>query len=102
MRRLLALLALIATSALTAQVLAATPPASTAASTTATKGLWLLTDYPSQTVRAGEVTNVHFKLQNAGLPPEPLELSLSGVPTGWKIEVMGSGQPVAAAMPAMN
>ena len=102
MRRLLALLALIATSALTVQVFAATPPASTAASTTVAKGLWLLTDYPSQTVRAGEVTNVHFKLQNAGLPPEPLTLSLSGVPTGWKVEVMGSGQPVAAAMPAMN
>jgi uncharacterized membrane protein len=71
-------------------------------STSSTKGLWLLTDYPSQTVRAGEVTTVNFKLQNMGLPPEQLALSLSDVPMGWKIDLMGSGQPVAAAMPAMN
>ena len=104
MRRLIALLALIATSAFAAtQVVAATPPAPAAqAATTAAKGLWLLTDYPSQTVRAGEVTNVHFKLQNMGLAPEPLTLSLSDVPAGWKIDLLGSGQPVAAAMPAMN
>ncbi|MBS0223955.1 MAG: hypothetical protein JSR91_24785 [Proteobacteria bacterium] len=104
MRRLLALLALIATSTFTAtQVLAATPPAAAASTATAaSKGLWLLTDYPSQTVRAGEVTNVHFKLQNMGLPPEPLTLSVGDVPVGWKIDLMGSGQPVAAAMPAMN
>ena len=68
MRRLIALLALIATPALTAvQVFAADPPA---ASTV--KGLWLLTDYPSQTVRPGEVANIRFKLQNAGLAPETL------------------------------
>jgi uncharacterized membrane protein len=103
MRRLIALLALIATPILTAvPVFAAPPPTPVAASTAAPKGLWLLTDYPSQTVRAGEVTNVHFKLQNMGLPPEPLALSVSDVPTGWKISIMGSGQPVAAAMPAMN
>jgi uncharacterized repeat protein (TIGR01451 family) len=104
MRRLIALLALIATSAFAAtQVVAATPPAPAAqAATTTAKGLWLLTDYPSQTVRAGEVTNVHFKLQNMGLAPEPLTLSLGDVPAGWKIDLMGSGQPVAAAMPAMN
>ena len=104
MRRLIALLALIATSAFAAtHVVAATPPAPAAPAATSTaKGLWLLTDYPSQTVRAGEVTNVHFKLQNMGLAPEPLTLSLSDVPAGWKIDLMGSGQPVAAAMPAMN
>ena len=109
MRRLIALLALIATPALTAVQAFAAPthppapaPAATAASTATPKGLWLLTDYPSQTVRAGEVTNVHFKLQNMGLPPEPLALSVSDAPAGWKIELMGSGQPVAAAMPAIN
>ncbi|MBN9491305.1 MAG: hypothetical protein J0H44_29065 [Alphaproteobacteria bacterium] len=104
MRRLIALLALIATSAFAAtQVVAATPPAPAATAATSTaKGLWLLTDYPSQTVRAGEVTNVHFKLQNMGLAPEPLALSLGDVPAGWKIDLMGSGQPVAAAMPTMN
>jgi uncharacterized membrane protein len=110
MRRLIASLALVAATALTtAPVSAANPPsAPTAASASSpgsapvAKGLWLLTDYPSQTVRAGETTSIHFKLQNMGLPPEPLALSVSDVPAGWKIDIMGSGQPVAAAMPGMN
>ncbi|CAN5649128.1 NEW3 domain-containing protein [soil metagenome] len=98
MRRLIALLALVATPMLTAvQVFAADPPA-----TPAVKGLWLLTDYPSQTVRPGEVANIRFKLQNAGLAPETLALSVDGVPAGWKADVLGGGQPVAAAMPGIN
>ncbi len=66
------------------------------------KGLFLLTDYPAQTVRAGEVTTIRVKLTNAGLPPEPVALSLAGVPAGWKIDILGGGQPVAAAMPGVN
>lgn len=109
MRRLLALVALTATPFIAStHSFAANPPtppaqaASTTAGTSSAKGLWLLTEYPSQTVRAGEITNVRFKLQNMNLPPEPMALSLSDVPAGWKIEVQGSGQPVAAAMPGMN
>ena len=91
-------LALVATPVLAAvQVLAADPPAAPAV-----KGLWLLTDYPSQTVRPGEVANIRFKLQNAGLAPEPLALSVDGVPAGWKADILGGGQPVAAAMPGIN
>jgi uncharacterized repeat protein (TIGR01451 family) len=98
MRRLIALLALVATPMLAAPpVFAADPPAAHAV-----KGLWLLTDYPSQTVRPGEVANIRFKLQNAGLAPETLALSVDGVPAGWKADVLGGGQPVAAAMPGMN
>src|SRR5579872_7376531 len=98
MRRLLALLALVVSPVFTTiQVLAAEPPAPPPV-----KGLWLLTEYPSQTVRPGEITNVRFKLQNAGLPPEQLALSASGAPAGWKADILGGGQPVAAAMPAMN
>lgn len=66
------------------------------------KGLFLTTDYPSQTVRAGEVTTIRLKLTNAGLPPEPVALALKDVPAGWKIDILGSGQPVAAAMPGVN
>lgn len=98
MRRLIALLALVAAPILIGvQVLAADPPAAPAI-----KGLWLLTDYPSQAVRPGEIANVRFKLQNAGLPPESLALSVSGTPDGWKADVLGGGQPVAAAMPGTN
>ena len=82
MRRFIALLALIAFPALAADPLPV-------------EGLWLLTDYPSQTVRPGETANVRFKLQNAGLSPEQLALSVSGVPTDWKIDILGGGQPVA-------
>src|SRR5260221_7970025 len=98
MRGRIALLALVAPPVLGAvEVFAADPPA---ASTV--KGLWLLTDYPSQTVRPGEVANIRFKLQNAGLAPETLALSVDGVPAGWKADVLGGGQPVAAAMPGIN
>ena len=66
------------------------------------RGLFLTTDYPSQTVRAGEVTTIRLKLTNAGLPPEPVALALADVPAGWKIDILGGGQPVAAAMPGVN
>ncbi len=98
MRRLIIVFALIATSVLTAiQAYAADPVAMPAI-----RGMWLLTEYPSQTVRPGEVANIRFKLQNSGILSEPLALSVSGAPVGWKIDVLGGGQPVAAAMPGIN
>lgn len=66
------------------------------------KGLFLMTDYPSQTVRAGEVATIRLKLNNAGLPPEPVALSVTGAPAGWKIDLLGGGQTVGSAMPAVN
>ena len=94
MRRLTAVFAF-----LFASVIAAT---SFAQSDPPPKGVFLLTDYPSQTVRAGEVSTIRLKLTNAGLPPEPLALTVSDVPVGWKIDILGGGQPVAAAMPGVN
>ncbi len=93
MRRLTALLAIFLATVLAAAGFAhADPP----------KGLFLVTDYPSQTVRAGEITTIRVKLTNAGMPPEAVALSLSGVPAGWKVDILGGGQPVAAAMPGVN
>lgn len=66
------------------------------------KGLFLLTDYPSQTVRAGEVTTIRVKVNNAGQMPEPLALALTGIPAGWKIDMLGGGQPVGAVMVGVN
>ena len=98
MRRLIVLIALIATSVLTAiQVYAADPVAMPAI-----RGMWLLTDFPSQTVRPGEIANIRVKLQNSGILAEPIAFSVGGAPAGWKIDVLGGGQPVAAAMPAVN
>ncbi len=66
------------------------------------KGLWLITDYPATSVRAGETATIRFKVQNSGLAPERVELTLRGVPERWKAELVGGGQQVRAAMPATN
>jgi uncharacterized membrane protein len=66
------------------------------------KGLFLLTDYPAVTLRPGSTSSINLKLQNYGLPPERLALSVAGVPAGWTATLIGNGQPVAAALPATN
>ncbi len=66
------------------------------------KGLFLLTDYPAVTLRPGTTSTVNLRLQNYGLPPERLALSVGGVPSGWTVSLMGGGQPIAAALPATN
>jgi uncharacterized repeat protein (TIGR01451 family) len=95
MRRLIALFVLLAMPLFASQAMAQLPPP-------VMQGLFLLTDYPAQTVRAGEVTTIRVKMQNTGLVPEPMALSLSGIPAGWKIDMLGGGQPVASAMPGQN
>src|SRR5882762_2086864 len=66
------------------------------------KGLFLLTDYPAVTLRPGTNSTINLRLQNYGLPPERLALSIAGVPSGWTATLMGGGQPVAAVLPATN
>jgi len=66
------------------------------------KGLFLLTDYPAVTLRPGTTSTVSLRLQNYNLPPERLDLSVSGVPSGWTATLLGGGQPIAAAMAATN
>jgi uncharacterized membrane protein len=66
------------------------------------KGLFLLTDYPAVTLRPGTNSSINLKLQNYGLPPERLALSVAGVPAGWTATLVGGGQPVSAALPATN
>jgi uncharacterized membrane protein len=66
------------------------------------KGLFLLTDYPAVSLRPGTTSSVNLRLQNYALPPERLELSVAGAPSGWTATLIGNGQPVAAVMPATN
>lgn len=66
------------------------------------KGLYLIADFPSVTVRPGTTSTVSLRLQNYGLPPELLDLSVQGEPSGWNVSLLGGGQPVAAAMPPTN
>jgi uncharacterized membrane protein len=77
-------------------------PAARAEDASGVKGLYLMSDYPAVTLRPGETSSVSLKLHNYGLPPERLNLAVSGVPSGWTATLMGGGQPVAAAMPATN
>jgi hypothetical protein len=66
------------------------------------KGLFLLSDYPAVTLRPGTNSSINLKLQNYGLPPERLALSVEGIPSGWTATLVGNGQPVSAALPATN
>jgi uncharacterized membrane protein len=66
------------------------------------KGLFLLSDYPAVTVRPGTTSTINLKLQNYNMPPERLDLSVAGIPTGWTYALWGGGQPVAAALPTTN
>ncbi len=77
-------------------------PAGAEESKSDVKGIFLLTDYPAVTLRPGSTSTINLKLQNYGVPPERLTLSVTGVPTGWTATLIGGGQPVAAALPATN
>lgn len=84
-------------------VLAAFSPAAHAEDAPAgVKGLFLMADFPSVTVRPGTTSTVSLRLQNYGLAPELLDLSVQGEPQGWNVSLLGGGQPVAAAMAPTN
>jgi uncharacterized membrane protein len=59
-------------------------------------GLFLITKYPSLTVRAGETTTVDLSLRNFKLPPQLLTVSVPETAQGWKATILGGGQPVSA------
>jgi len=89
--------------ALTSVFLAALSPCAHAEEPPAgVKGLYLMADFPSVTVRPGTTSTVSLRLQNYGLPPELLDVAVQGEPAGWHVSLLGGGQPVAAAMPATN
>jgi uncharacterized membrane protein len=95
--RLIALI-LLAFSALTV----GGPAVSQDASKPDVKGLFLLTDYPAISVRPGTTATVSMRLQNYAMPPERLQVSVSGVPKGWTSTIVGGGQPIEAVLPATN
>lgn len=63
------------------------------------EGVFLVAPYTAVTVAAPSAT-VNLKLHNFNTAPEPVALSVSGLPAGWKAEFLGGGQPVGAAMAA--
>jgi uncharacterized membrane protein len=63
-------------------------------------GVYLTTQYPALTVRAGETTTIDLSLRNFNLPPQAFALSVPQVASGWKATVLGGGQPVESAIVA--
>ncbi len=61
------------------------------------KGLWITTDYPSLSLRAGEETKLNVQLVNYNLAPQRAEVEVADVPQGWTAELRGGGRPVGAA-----
>jgi uncharacterized membrane protein len=61
------------------------------------KGLYLTTDFPALTIRAGEEADLPLTIYNYGLPPQRTALSVADAPTGWKAEIEGAGKSVGAA-----
>jgi uncharacterized membrane protein len=59
-------------------------------------GLFVTTQYPSLTIRAGEATTLDLDVHNFKLPPQLLQLSLPQLAKGWKAQFLGGGQPVGA------
>src|SRR5438105_11400252 len=83
-------------------VLAPALPAAAEDTPPPVKGMFLLTDYPSMTVRPGSTSTVNLRLRNYALPPERFAFSVSGAPQGWTVTLLGGGQPASAAMVATN
>ena len=61
-------------------------------------GLWLTTAFPERTADFGDSVKIDLDIQNKGLPPERVELSVMGLPKEWKAEFDGDGTTVSAAM----
>jgi len=68
----------------------------------APEGLYLVTDYPSVTVQPGKPATINLRLYNHGVAPTRLALRVEDAPADWKVQLLGGGQPVAAAMPATD
>jgi uncharacterized membrane protein len=62
------------------------------------EGIYLVSSYPSFTLAGGSGT-INLKLYDWGTAPQPMALSVSGLPNGWTAEFQGDGQRVTAAMP---
>jgi uncharacterized membrane protein len=59
-------------------------------------GLFVTTQYPSLTIRAGETKTLDLTVHNFKLPPQLLQLDLPQVANGWNAQILGGGQPVGA------
>ena len=61
------------------------------------KGLWISTPYPSLGVAASESVELDLTLRNSGMPPQRVSLSAEGLPDKWNALFLGDGRPVDSA-----
>ena len=66
------------------------------------KGLWITSDFPTMSLRAGEEAKINVALVNYNLAPQRTDVSTQNVPAGWSVELRGGGRPVAAAFVEHN
>lgn len=66
------------------------------------RGLWLTTGFPSRSAEMGNSISIDLDLQNKALPPQRVQMSVDGVPSGWKSEFVGDGSGISAAMVNTN
>ncbi len=60
------------------------------------RGLAVYTQYPAQTVRAGEPVSVSLTVRNFGLPPQVVTLRVAESPSGWRARFLAGGRVVQA------
>lgn len=56
----------------------------------------LSTPYPAMTVQAGQTVTIDLSVTDT--VAQRLDLSVTGVPAGWKVGILGGGRPVTAVM----
>jgi uncharacterized repeat protein (TIGR01451 family) len=61
-------------------------------------GFWLTTPFPDFSVAAGEPAEISLTLKNSGLPPQRAEITVTGLPAGWKSELKGGGHDVTSTI----
>jgi uncharacterized membrane protein len=71
--------------------------AQTAAPDSKLTGLWLTTDFPALTEAMGDEIAIDIHLENRNLPPQLVNLNVSGLPQGWAWSFTGEGNQISAA-----
>ncbi len=66
------------------------------------RGLSLFTQFPTQTVRAGEPVTLSLTLHNYSLPPQVATLSVVQSAPGWKVNFLGAGRAIGAVAVATD
>lgn len=60
------------------------------------RGIAVYTQYPAQTVRAGEPVSLSLTVRNFGLPPQVVTLRVADLPSGWRARFLAGGRVVQA------